>query len=365
MNTVVPISRDDQRLEAASCWVLKIYEGALSASDKAALGAWLDEDLRHRDVLLEVAAVWDKTDALARLADFFPHDPTPGQAPPVPCHWPWTQSIAVATGLVLLAVAAVLLLPRLPGVGSDRPLPTQSAAYETAIGERKTVLLPDGSEVVLNTNSQLSLTFTPSARVLHLARGEILVRVAKDESRPLSVVAGDRIVQAIGTEFTVEITENQQVEVMVTEGKVVVGIQPLSVASPGATDAASDAAAGAVVLPPLLAQLEDNTVSAGEAVILGAPDTVKKAVTADDIEVKLSWTEGRLIFRSEPLEKALAEVERYTTVEFVLLDEDLKTRTVSGRFRAGDVDALLLSLRLNFNITHELDSENRVLLSSQ
>ncbi len=233
--------------------------------------------------------------------------------------------------------------------------------YETAIGEKKTVLLPDGSEVVLNTNSQLSLTFSPSARVLHLRRGEILIRVASNPVRPLSVIAADRIVQAIGTEFTVEITENEQVEVMVTEGKVVVGIRPLTVGMPGTMNGDGDT----LVLPPVLAQREENTVSAGEEVILGENDTVKSAVTDDDIEVKLSWNEGRLIFRSEPLEKALHEVERYTTVEFVLLDETLKTRTVSGRFRSGDVEALLESLQMNFNITHEFDSEDRVLLNSQ
>ncbi len=361
MNTVVPISRDDERLESASRWVLKIDEGALSASDKAALGVWLDENPEHRDVLLEVAAVWDKTDALARLADFFPHEATPDLKPTAPWHRPWAQGVAIAASLIVLAVTAILLLPRLETIShSDRLLLTQSAAYETAIGEQKTVLLPDGSEVVLNTNSQLSVTFTPSARVLRLARGEILVRVAKDESRPLSVVAGDRIVQAKGTEFTVEITEDQYVEVLVTEGRVVVGIQPSSPGLPDTVNTDADSFA----LPPVLAQLADNTLSAGEELTLGAPDTVKKAVTADEIEVKLSWKEGRLIFRSEPLEKALQEVERYTTVEFVLLDEGLKSEVVSGIFQTGDVETLLVSLRANFNITHKFDGENRVLLSS-
>ena len=148
---------------------------------------------------------------------------------------------------------------------------------------------------------------------------------------------------------------------MVSEGKVVVGIQPPTATSPraGAVDAPDTAP-----WPPVLALAEGNIVSAGEAVTLGAADPVKRTVSADDVEVRLSWEEGRLIFRSEPLEKALQEVERYTTVEFVFLDESLRTRTLSGRFRAGDVEALLLSLRLNFDIAHEFDGESRVLLSS-
>ena len=363
MSNVVPISRDDELLGVASRWVLKIDEGALSASDEAALGAWLDEHTKHRELLLEVASVWNKTDALARLADLFPHDAAAEQVSRGRTrHWRWAHGLAVAAGLAVLAISGALLLS--PGDESTPPTSdvaiVASAEYETAIGGQKTALLPDGSEVVLNTNSQLAVTFTPSARVLRLARGEILVRVAEDPMRPLSVVAGGRIIQAVGTVFVVEITDEQEVELMVSEGKVVVGMHPPTATSPraGAVDAPDTAP-----WPPVLALAEDNIVSAGQAVTLGAADPVKRTVSADDVEVRLSWEEGRLIFRSEPLEKALREVERYTTVEFVFLDESLRARTLSGRFRAGDVEALLLSLRVNFNITHEYDGEGRVLLS--
>ena len=357
MKNVVSISQGDELLEAATRWVLRIDEGALSASEKAALGGWLDEDIKHREVLLEVAAVWDKTDALAQLADLFPHDAATHWVSRGPLHRRWALSLATAAGLAVVVLSSLFFLKN----DGQRAVPTTSAAYETAIGGRKTVLLPDGSEVLMNTNSQLAVTFTPSERVLRLAQGEILMRVARDRARPLSVVAGDRIIQAVGTEFAVEITDDQRVELVVTEGKVVVGIQPpAAVSLRGADVDAPDNAA----FPPLLAQLEDNVVSAGEEVILTGDEMAKRAVSADEIEVKLSWKEGRLIFRSEPLAKALQEVERYTRVEFVFLDESLKSRTLSGRFRASDVEALLLSLRLNFDITYEFDGERRVLLGS-
>ena len=363
MSNVVPISRDDELLGVASRWILKIDEGALTGSDEAALGAWLDEHARHRELLLEVAVAWDKTDALARLADLFPRDSGADQASRLPRRWRWATGLAVAAGLTVLVIGGVLLLDlgRVTTPPSSDGAIVASAEYETAIGGQKTALLPDGSEVVLNTNSQLAVTFTPSARVLRLARGEILVRVAEDRGRPLTVVAGDRIIQAVGTVFVVEITDEQQVELMVSEGKVVIGIQPAAATSPRAGDAE---VLETVPWPPVLALAEHNVVSAGEAVTLGAPDPVKRTVSADDVEVRLSWEEGRLIFRSEPLEKALQEVERYTTVEFVILDESLRTRTLSGRFRAGDVEALLLSFRVNFDITHEHDGEDRVLLRS-
>ena len=105
MTTVVPISRDDERLEAASRWVLKIDDGALSTSDRAALGAWLDENPSHRDVLLEVAAVWDKTDSLSRLADFFPHEAEPDAEIPDQTPAGVTSTIEITDQAVIQSLA--------------------------------------------------------------------------------------------------------------------------------------------------------------------------------------------------------------------------------------------------------------------
>lgn len=349
MNEIVPISRDDQLLEAASRWMLRLEEG-LSARDQLALEEWLDEDSSHREVLVEVADVWGRADVLARLAELFPHS-REGSREADTDRYHWWQRFGLAASFAMLVLVGVLLATP----DRQQEPATVSATYATTVGERKPVLLPDGSELVLNTDSHVAVTFTASRRVVRLAHGEVLVRVAEDRNRPLSVIARDRIIQAVGTEFSVEITNDQQVELIVTEGKVVIGVQP----SHSVADAEDIAG-----IPRLLALEDEHTVAAGEIVDLTAPELVKTPVSAEEIEVRLSWRDGRLIFRSEPLEKALKEIERYTAVEFVIVDETLKTRTLSGRFRAGDVEALLLSLTVNFDITYEFDGQRRVLLSS-
>ena len=379
MNTVVRISQQDVRLETASRWVLKLDEG-LSPSDYRALETWLAADPSNIAEFLEVARVWDKTENLKRLsrlfpADLFPHEPV-GHNQAAPARWPKRRfrvaGIAAAASAFLIATIGFLLFPQLdvnpPGVeATSPPAPHRALNYETAIGEQSNVVLPDGSAMVLNTNSKVRVLYSASARVLLLYRGEIHIEVAEDAARPLSVVAGNRIVQAVGTSFSVEITEQQHIEVVVTDGKVVVGVRPAASSTDGASPT-NDATFRnlAVVVPPVLAQSDTNTVVAGEELVFDTMSgvAVPVAMSADDIEVKLSWREGRLIFRSEPLEKALQEVERYTTVEFVFLDEELKTQSMTGRYRAGDVEALLLALRANFNIKHEYESETRVLLSS-
>jgi len=88
-------------------------------------------------------------------------------------------------------------------------------------------------------------------------------------------------------------------------------------------------------------------------------------VSAEDIAVKLSWQKGNLIFRGESLEEAVREVGRYTSVEFVFMDENLKKMRVAGLYKAGDVQGLLATLRENFDIVSQRDGNGKVLLSGK
>ena len=60
----------------------------------------------------------------------------------------------------------------------------------------------------------------------------------------------------------------------------------------------------------------------------------------------------------------MTEIGRYTTVEFVILDDDLKRVRIAGLFRAGDVDGLLATLRENFDISYQRTGDGRLLLTS-
>ncbi len=344
MSKVVKLEAAEERLTAAGRWVARMDRG-LSAAEEAELEAWMAADPKNTDVLLSMTRHWDEMEDLSRLAELFPEaDCRPARQPRVA----WAVSLAAA---VVLAVGAWWLVDS-ELLGPSAPVADSQTAdvFETAIGEQSTVTLSDGSTVVLNTNSRVRVAYSDSARILHLRRGEIHIDVADDATRPFSVIANDRILQAVGTAFSVEITDDRQIELVVTEGRVVVAIQT------PATRAAEE--------PPKLAQSPGNTVSAGEEIRLGVSDEVVKAIAPEEIEAKLSWREGRLVFLDEPLEAALAEVERYTTIEFVFLDPALRTEAVTGQFRTGDVDTLLEVLRLNFGIAYERAEDGRVLLSS-
>jgi transmembrane sensor len=344
MSKVYRLSEREDCTAAACEWLARIDRG-LSVQETSELRAWLDSSPKHTAALIESAGMWDRMDALARLADLFPK-PAPRQARFGAPAW----SLVAAT---LAGVAVMLFVLLQPDVERGRSEALAARGYhqlfETAIGEHSTIRLPDGSELTLNTNSRVLAEFDDGSRRLKLERGEAYIKVAHDEARPLTVSARDRIVRAVGTAFNVEITERERVEVIVTEGKVLIGVIKADTAASG------------------VAWLESAStpVAAGQRALLDQESPAVEAIDAQDIEVKLSWREGNIVFHDEPLAQALGEIARYTRVEFIIRDEQLKTIRVAGLFKAGDVDGLLQTLRQNFNISYERIGADKIVLKGE
>jgi transmembrane sensor len=163
------------------------------------------------------------------------------------------------------------------------------------------------------------------------------------------VLAGDRVVQAVGTAFNIEIKPGREIELVVIEGSVRVGEQ--------STLVNMEQNNVQIVLPR-----SAEVVTAGQELVMGKEAKQARPINDAEIQVKLSWQKGNLIFRGEPLADVVKEVERYTGVEFVFLNENLKEAHVSGFFKAGDVEGMLAVLKENFSIEFQRESENRVLL---
>lgn len=341
MNNIYEFPRHDQRYNEASEWIAKLDKG-LSAADQEALQKWMAADQENQAVLLELASLWDKMGVLSRLSDLFP------EAASRPSR---SRRVAFATAVLITAVAGIWTVIGLspddaPDVSQALFGPDSGTFYETAIGEQSTVQLPDGTQLVLNTNSRVRVHFKDEFRLLMLEQGEFHVEVARDATRPLSVFVGDRIVKAIGTAFGLEIASDQRIELIVTEGRVLVGVQQ---SLHGRTAEVSPSVA----------------VSAGEQITLGGPEEEDiTTVSPEEIEIELSWRQGNLVFRGESLEDAVAEIGRYTTVEFVILDDDLKKVRIGGLYRVDDVDGLLATLRENFDVSSERTSDGKILLTS-
>lgn len=129
----------------------------------------------------------------------------------------------------LLRVAAILLLP-LIGAASvyfamrNEPKVLEPEWVECFVpnGERKQLVLSDGSEVWLNSGSLLlySKEFEGNRRSIYL-NGEASFKVAKDPEKPFIVKTGHLEVEALGTVFNVEAYSDSELTIAtLEEGKV-------------------------------------------------------------------------------------------------------------------------------------------------
>lgn len=335
----------DHRLDAAGLWIAKMDRG-LSKDEEKSLQQWLAADAENHAVFLQMAEIWDKMEMLSRLSQLFP--------PMKKQRQPDRVMLTIAASVIFVALVGLWGLLGTSAETLFKPnvskVLTANGLYETSIGEYSTFTLPDGTELVLNTNSLVRMNFTDQRRLLILERGEVHVKVAHEKSRPLSLFAGPQEIRAVGTKFNVEINSDQKIELVVTEGKVLVGLH----------ETLEDES------ELVLTSLPSSTtaVSEGEAIILGSADGEIDEISPEEIAVKLSWQEGNLIFHGESLKAAVDEIGRYTTVEFMILDDNLKKLRISGLFKAGDVEGLLNTLKKNFNITHTYGDKGNIILSS-
>lgn len=100
--------------------------------------------------------------------------------------------------------------------------------YAYAIGERRTISLPDGSDVTLDTDSAISLprwSTETGGRRLHSrsSEGRPCSRWRRIEAHPFVVTNAGRSVEALGTTFMVR-AEGPRFSVALLEGKVAVDI---------------------------------------------------------------------------------------------------------------------------------------------
>ena len=354
MTNIYQLQTANQIYEGASRRVTRLDRG-LSDEETEALRQWLMLSPKHKECLLEMAKLWDRMDSLSVLSELF--DAPAAQPRAVGNKWrsPARAVWAVAASALVLVLAFNVLAPAtlLQEPSEQQPLQagstTSNTLYETGIGAHSTINLPDGTKLLLNTNTQVSVTYSDHERLLVLKKGGLLVEVAHDKQRPLRVQVGDRVVEAVGTVFNVYLKEELDFDVIVTEGKV--HVKPM-------TDK-NNTIANAIAEPGIIQELEQGEKLSARASKPAAVETIATAVIHD----RLSWRDGNLVFRGETLQDALNELSRYTPENFKVVDQRINDVRIAGLYKAGDVDGLLVALKENFNIDSARSSDGVIELS--
>jgi transmembrane sensor len=187
--------------------------------------------------------------------------------------------------------------------------------FATTVGQRDSVLLVDGTRIVLAPDSRLTVAagYGGSVREVEL-QGEAYFDVKHDEARPFVVRAGDAAIRDLGTTFTVRATGTQGVRVAVTSGSV----------SLARTQAAPNEA---VVLRP------------GDAGTLGV-DGRTLVERSGAAEADTAWTRGRLVFREAAVSTVRAELRRWYGID-VQIDSSFAASHLTMTFDGDSADTVL------------------------
>lgn len=238
--------------------------------------------------------------------------------------------------------------------------------YETATGERLAFTLGDGSQVTLDTHSELRVSFSPTERQVRLSHGQAFFEVAKDPQRPFVVEVHDRRFVAVGTAFDVRV-DGDQVKVTMVEGTVRVERRDESIlavggsAQPRASVRSTDRspAPGSSGGPTRAVA----TITAGEQLVADARR--RDDVRATDPERETSWRRGQVIFDNTRLADAIAEVNRYSEAKIELADPDLADLRLSGAFATGRPTVFVEAVTSYFPVQVTRSDERGVTLSKK
>ncbi len=348
--------------QTASEWVVRRDRG-LTLAEKRALAEWENADPRHRAELQRIGHAWHDLDALKPQADLNAMaDVIVARARTARAgrrRVAWLSSGLAAAAAIAISFAGWQRLER-PTV--LRPvIVSESVRILDSTVRRMT--LADGTVAELNGSSRIEVEFTAAERRVRLTEGEAHFIVAKNPDRPFFVTAGSVTVRAVGTAFNVRLA-SAAVEVLVTEGKVELAqVSPAIVAAdvaaaPSIPSATAPANAPAAMVAGQRAVIERTDASTSAA----APAVAINDVGRAEIEETLGWQTTRLVFSNTPLEEVVAGFNQFNRHKLTLGDEKLRGRTLTGTFRADNIEGFTRLLRASVDVKAELRTPTETVL---
>lgn len=306
------LSMDETGLHRdAIAWLARLSDSGVTAKDRQAFELWYGRNPAHARAYDKVARVWHEptldraAEQIASLSTTIPYrSPTPRRR---------------ATRYIW-AVAACLSALVLGGLYVDLPTRLQ-ADYHTAVGERRTINLPDRSVVTLNTQTAIATTFDGGVRRVRVLKGEAFFKVAHDEQRPFIVDSEGITTRAVGTAFVVR-HELHSDRITVVEGVVEVSAREA---------------------PATVLRLASGTMIKAEAGRLEQPRSVDPSVAS-------AWLKGLLIVDEVPVIHVLDEIRRYYPGVIVILNDHLREMRVTGTYKVDEPTSILYHLTKTFPI---------------
>lgn len=299
----------------AAVWVTRLHGPDRSPKMESEFKLWQAQSPAHREAFEKCTDAWIDVEKI-NLATAY--ETVAGKNPWLPGggYWGKQRWAAVAVSMAVLGVG-IFVGQRWWGEG----------AYATEVGEQRVVMLEDGTRMLLNTGTRLRVNFSAKQRTVSVGSGEAIFEVAKDAARPFVVrVSGSEVV-AVGTAFSVRYGEASanvpsQIAITLIEGRI--SVRP-----------AADGGANAIAPASPIQMTPGERLRLDQAV--GATSTAAPKVDRPNVDQVTAWKRSEAVFDATGLSEAVAEMNRYSRTQIVLVGTLASTNLrVSGLYRTGD-----------------------------
>lgn len=224
----------------------------------------------------------------------------------------------------------------------------------TQPGSKSKIQLPDGTQVWLNAGSKITYNndFSGDIREVRFS-GEAFFNVAKDKERPFIIHTSSVDIKVLGTALNVRSYPNEKTtEMALIRGSVEIILH--------------DNPDKKILLKPneklVVNNITDEKESSSdnERIKKEQPMLILSKIyfdKADSSTTETQWINDTLAFDSVPLEKIMAQLERFYNVKFLVKDEKLKQISFTGGFNNKSLDEIMEALCLSGNFHFEFNNE--------
>lgn len=236
-----------------------------------------------------------------------------------------TKKWAPVAAILILTVCITLFLLMVKPSASPAQLLAQ---FVTKTGERKKINLPDGSVVILNSNSSISYNkdFNQDERNIQLS-GKAFFIVAKNKEKPFSVHSGNFTTTAIGTSFYVDdIDSSNSYSVKLLEGKVKLKLNDLD---------------------------KSTLLYSGEEAMWQTGTKNFTKFTYDTVSL-VRWLEGKIAFRKTPVPDALSTLSRWYGVQIIDNRVHKTNFSITGTYENDMLEDILKVICFSLDCTYKV-----------
>ncbi len=303
----------------ATTWFFRLSAEDITLAECEAFDHWLISSPQHAEAWQAVQQLYAALEAPAKTIR---QQGLPASAKTIRRRFTFAQAASV------LMVCAVLMVYWQPDV-----LQNLQSDYHTATGEQRQIVLADGSKILLNTDSAVTVDVANTERKVRLLRGEAFFEVTHAPERPFWVEAGVARARVTGTAFSVE-RDDEAVTIAVVQGRV---------------ETSTEGNSGRI-----------TPLTAGESARY--QDQQLASVQHIDVQKALAWRQGQLVFVQATLADVVGQINRYRPGLMLITDEQLKNRPITAVFSVNRLDDAVKALEQTIGVRARRFADYWVLL---